>query len=142
MTPNALNVHDMCVKLLPGLWLGGYRYEKGVGGWVGRRKRTVEVASLLAKEGKKEEEGEEVGVIMMEVVPGEEAEEEEEEEEEEGGLVLRVRWKGGGGGGGGGGPMTRAECLYRVVGEHPDKEKVAQMEEAVAFLKVGGWVGG
>ncbi|GAB5034687.1 Hypothetical protein NocV09_02001360 [Nannochloropsis oceanica] len=57
LTPTALNVHDKCVKLLPGLFLGGYAFAKEEeeeeerseeGGVVGR---TLEVAGCLAEEG-------------------------------------------------------------------------------------------
>ena len=63
LTPTALDVHDKCVKLLPGLFLEGYAYEEEEEGEEGREGgeeggdeegvvgRTLEVARCLAEEG-------------------------------------------------------------------------------------------
>jgi len=74
LTPTALNVHDKCVKLLPGLFLGGYAFAKEEeeeerseeGGVVGR---TLEVAGCLAEEGGEGGIEGGWGMVMMECLP-------------------------------------------------------------------------
>jgi len=85
LTPTALDAHDKCVKLLPGLFLGGYAHEEGEegeeeeeegreGGREGADEegvvgRTLEVARCLAEE--EREGGREGGwgMVMMECLP-------------------------------------------------------------------------